>query len=76
MNLKQMVDALNNHSQRPSQRPLLKVAQCRYCDAEFPVQSQDHALARSKGTGLVCGALNCRQRLIDEYNANRRARKS
>jgi len=76
MTLKQLVDAINGHSLRPSQRPMVKVAQCRYCDAEFPVQSQDHALARSKGTGLVCGKNGCRQRLIDEYNANRRARKS
>ena len=73
MTLREMVAAVNAWPTRPTKRDMTKVVQCRFCDVELPVQTQDHALAKSKGSGSVCGGQACRQRLTDEYNAAKAA---
>lgn len=76
MVLKDLVAAVNAWPNRPSQREMLKIASCRYCNGEFPVQSQDHALWTSKGVGFVCGHPSCRERQANAHNASRRRRRS
>jgi hypothetical protein len=69
--LEALVRKLNGWCGRPSEKPLVQIASCKFCGHRFPVQAQDYSFAK-KNSGSVCGGLACRREMFKANKARQR----
>jgi hypothetical protein len=70
--LQALVDLVNGWENRPSNKPLLRLANCQYCGDPFPVVVQDY---NNNGGLLTDGKPECRRRLKAKQSVAREIRR-